>query len=192
MSKELKQFSQYALSPELAVIAAKELNESPARRSQALFKLRERLQSECTGYEHQSDAFLLRFLRCKKFDVERSLCVYERYHSFRDENADLFAELSADSVRHIWEAGVLGGLQERDRNGRAVMIAFPGRWNPEEHSLEDMLKALVLQLEYLIRSDETQVTGIVLIADFKDFSFYHARSVRPWYFQLMTALVQVS
>ena len=193
MSTDLKQLSQCVLSPELAVLAAKELNESPQRRSQALTELRARLRERRDeGDGAQSDSFLLRFLRCKKFDVDRSLCVYERYHTFRQENPGMFAGLSANGVRHIWEAGLLGGLQERDRQGRAVMVAFPGRWDPEQHSLEDVLRALILQLEYLIQSNETQVTGIVLIVDFTDFSFYLARSVRPWYFQLMTALVQVS
>ena len=70
------------------------------------------------------------------------------------------------------------------------MVAFPGRWNPEAHSLEDILRAMILQLEYFITSVETQINGIVLIADFNNFSLYQARCIRPWYFQLMSSLVQ--
>lgn len=192
MSSDLKSISSCCLSPELAALAARELNETPSARRQALAEMRRRLsESRRFSGAELSDGFLLRFLRCKKFDVARSVTVYERYHSFREENQKLFTDLCAEGVQHVWEAGVVGGLPSRDRKGRAVMVSFPGRWDPEQHSLEEVLKALVLQLEHLIRSEETQVTGIVLLADFRDFSLYHARSIRPWYFQLMTSLVQV-
>ena len=174
------------LSPELTVLASRELNETPTTRRQCLTELRQR-----TGAE-QSDEFLLRFLRCKKFDVPRAVQVYEGYHSYRRDNAELFDGLVPERVRHVWEAGVVGVLPCRDKKGRAVMVSFPGRWDPHHHSLEDILRAMVIQLEYLIESQETQVTGIVLVADFSDFSLYQVRCIRPWFFQLMSSLVQVS
>ncbi len=189
----IKESIAFSLSPELAGIAAKELNENPASRRQCITEMRQELVQRSTNGESSgpTDEFLLRFLRCKKFDVPRALSVYEGYHSLRRDNEKLFHDLMPENVRHIWEAGVIGGLNHRDRKGRAVMVAFPGRWDPETHSLEDMMRAMVLQLEHLICSVETQINGIVLIADFTDFSLYQARCIKPWYFQLLTSLVQV-
>lgn len=191
----------YSLPPELAATALRELGESPATRRDSLRELRRRLSqpdassstSEAVDAgERVDDAFLLRFLRCKKFDVHRSLKVYEGYRSFRRDNGELLSDdREPQAVSHVWDSGLLGGLSCRDRKGRSVMLSFPGRWCPSEQSLEEVLRALVLQLEYLIESDETQVNGIVLIADFRDFSFYQARCLKPWYFQLMASLVQV-
>ena len=178
------------LSPELAMIAANELGETPSTRLQAIADLRRRLNEI---EEHTTDdRTLLRFLRCKKFDVSRALTVYEGYRAFRKRHAELFTEMSSESVKDIWQAGVIGALPCRDKKGRAVMISFPGRWEPENHSLEDAMRAMIQQLEYLIQSEETQINGIVLIADFANFSLYQARSIRPWYFQYLAALVQVS
>ena len=190
MAGTLKDSLTCCIPPELAAVASKELNETPSSRRESLTEIRRRLSSE-NDQQIQEDAFLLRFLRCKKFDVPRAMSVYSGYYRFRKENPSLFQDLTPESVRHIWEAGIIGGLPHRDINGRAVMVAFPGRWNPEAHSLEDILRAMILQLEYLITSVETQINGIVLIADFNNFSLYQARCIRPWYFQLMSSLVQV-
>ncbi len=181
-----------SLSPELAVIAANELNETAKNRSQCLAELRKTIE-DCDDVALETeDEFLLRFLRCKKFDVAKAVTVYQGYHSFRSENARLFENLSPLNVKHVWMTGVIGALPHRDKKGRAIMVAFPGRWDPEVHSLEDMMKSMVLQLEHLITSVETQINGIVLIADFTEFSFYQARSIKPWYFQMLSSLVQVS
>lgn len=192
-SSIIKESATFALTPELAVVASAELNETPVNRRQCLTEMKERLQEYHDNEDSSCDEeFLVRFLRCKKFDVARALCVYEGYHTFRKDNPTIFNGLSPSNVKHIWDSGVIGALPHRDRRGRAVMVAFPGRWEPEQHSLEDMMRAMVLQLEYLIRSVETQINGIVLIADFTGFTFYQARCIRPWYFQVLSSLVQVN
>ena len=138
------------------------------------------------------DRFLLRFLRSKKFDVRRSHDMYECYRQFYSNNPAMETELDPRAVRHVWDSAVLGGLKGRDRRGRSVLVAFPGRWNPATHALEDILRAMLMQLEYLIMSEETQVNGIVLVADFKDFSLHHVRCLKSWYFQTVATLVQAS
>jgi len=62
-------------------------------------------------------AFLLRFLRCKKFDVNRSFSVYQGYCRFRRDNADMLEDLDPHSVRHVWDGGVIGALSARDKKG---------------------------------------------------------------------------
>ena len=191
-SNIIKESVVFPLPPELVGIAAQELEETPATRRQCLTEIRKQLVQK-HGEEHvQDDAFLLRFLRCRRFDVPSAISVYEGYFAFKRDNAKILRDLCPDDARHIWEAGVIGALPVRDRKGRAVMVAFPGRWDPVRHSLEDMMKAMFLQLEYLITSLETQITGIVLIADFTGFSFHQARSIKPWYFQHLASLVQVN
>ena len=179
------------LPPDLAAMAARELNETPPVRRQALIEFRQALGEEEGERVLDEDALLLKFLRCKKFDVSRSLSVYNGYRAFRRENKELFTDLTPSRVGHIWDNGLLGALESRDKHGRAVMVSFPGAWDPETQSLDDILRAMVLQLEHLIENTTTQVTGIVLIADFKDFSLYQAKCIRPWFFQAMSSLVQV-
>lgn len=198
-----------ALPPNLAEVARRELNETPAARTECLIQLRQRLQlsKNQTHYEEQEgdagtkeeavdasipdDKFLLRFLRSKKFNVQRSYAMYENYRQFFRDHPEIAAGLNPKAVRHVWDDGVLGGLRHRDLRGRSVIVTFPGRWDPASHALEDVLCALVLQLEYMIMSEETQVKGFILLADFTNFSFHQMRCLKPWYIQTMATLMQV-
>lgn len=195
-----------ALPPNLAEVAQRELNETPAARTECLIQLRQRLQlseeqnivEEDDGTKEEAvdasipdDRFLLRFLRSKKFNVQRSYAMYGNYRRFFRDHPEIAAGLNPKAVRHVWDEGVLGGLKQRDLRGRSVIVTFPGRWDPASHALEDVLRALVLQLEYMIMSEETQVKGFVLLADFTDFSFHQMRSLKPWYIQTMATLMQV-
>lgn len=201
-----------ALPPNLAEVARRELNETPAARTECLVQLRRRLRpSRNPEYEEQrmmeaddetkekaddasipDDRFLLRFLRSKKFSVQRSYAMYENYRQFFRDHPDIAAGLNPKNVRYVWDEGILGGLKERDAYGRSVIVTFPGRWDPASHALEDIVRALVLQLEYMIMSEETQVKGFVLLADFTNFSLHQMRCLKPWYIQTMSTLMQVS
>lgn len=196
-----------ALPPNLAEVARRELNETPAARTECLIQLRRRLlrhyeeqnlveaddetKEEAVDASIPDDRFLLRFLRSKKFNVQRSYAMFENYRQFFRDHPEIAAGLNPKAVRHVWDEGVLGGLKQRDLRGRSVIVTFPGRWDPASHALEDVLRALILQLEYMIMSEETQVKGFVLLADFTDFSFHQMSSLKPWYIQTMATLMQV-
>ena len=183
----------YALDPDLAEVAERELNETPLRRTQCLQEMREILETQM-GVEGESlsDEILLRFLRSKKFDVSRSVAVYKNYLYIRAKHPQIFKCPELDSVEHVWKANIVGVLADRDKLGRGVMIGFPGRWDPTAQSLDDIFTALVMQLDHAIEDVHNQINGIVLLADFKDVSLYQAAHISPTYVRLITTLVQVS
>lgn len=201
--------SGYSLPLHLAEVARRELNETPTARTECLTQLRRRLSQkliyESSNVDKVSQTelckedetiipdsrFLLRFLRSKKFDVQRSYAMYENYINFFRDHPDIVCGLDPKAVRHVWDAGVVGGLKMRDIRGRSVLVTFPGRWDPATHALEDILRALVLQMECMIASEETQIKGFVLIADFTNFSLYQMRSLKSWYFQTISMFIQV-
>lgn len=206
----------HSLPPDLAEVARRELNETPAARTECLIQFRRRLTRNALCYGTSSDGeggcdsagssassddnlsvpddrFLLRFLRSKKFDVQRSYDTYRNYIQFFRDHPEISVDLEDfEKIRHVWEAGVVGGLRERDERGRGVLVTFPGRWDPARHSLEDVLLALILQLEFMIASEETQIHGFVLVADFTNVSLYQMRSLKTCYFQAMSTLMQVA
>ena len=194
----------YSLPPHLVEVARRELNETPTARTECLIQLRRRLpkkvvyegdekeiQKDDDGTFPPDSQFLLRFLRSKKFDVQRSYAMYENYVKFFSDHPEIAYGLDPKAVRHVWDAGLIGGLKERDARGRSVLVTFPGRWDPATHALEDILRALVLQLECMIANEETQINGFVLVADFSNFSLYQMRSLNTWYIQTVSMLVQV-
>ena len=72
------------------------------------------------------DAFLLRFLRTKKFDQERAFNQVMTYYRMRKENPDVYENLTPQRVRHILDAGVTGVLKDRAPDGSRIIVFSPG------------------------------------------------------------------
>ena len=74
------------------------------------------------------DAFLLRFLRAKKFDYDRAFNLILKHFEMKadEKNKQLFTNLRPSAVKNVLEAGVTGVLPHRDKLGRRVMIFRPG------------------------------------------------------------------
>lgn len=77
-------------------------------------------------HSRTDDAFLLRFLRARKFDYERALNLIISYYRAQVDNKDMLGQLVPSSVKHILDAGVAGVLPHRDKEGRKVMVIRPG------------------------------------------------------------------
>ena len=185
----------YSCPVELRDKALRELKETPESQRECVTELRRALTTECSSLREEArmdDAFLIRFLRPKKYVVAKALNLYKNYHKLRESRAEVFEDLHPGSVRHVWESGFVGCLSDRDREGRNVLLAFPQHWNPQEVSLCDALRSFILQLEFLIESEETQINGVALIVDFSKCTFEQMRSLHPSYVQLLVNVVQVS
>lgn len=85
--------------------------------------------SEHTGivFVRKDDGFLLRFLRAKKFDVERSLKLYLNYYKYRHKYAEVISDLSVQSVQHVLQRGLFGLLDTPTKSGAKVLVVFPSR-----------------------------------------------------------------
>jgi CRAL/TRIO, N-terminal domain len=73
------------------------------------------------------DAFLLRFLRARKFDYDRSYTLLVNYYTIRAQNPEVFSGLKFNMVEHVFDSGVLSVLPTRDSLGRNVVYLRPGK-----------------------------------------------------------------
>jgi len=65
------------------------------------------------------------------------------------------------------------------------------RWNPRQHSFDNILASLFLMLDEAVDSTDTQLNGLVVLVDFKGFGLSHARQVGPSRIQAIVTIVQV-
>ena len=72
------------------------------------------------------DAFLLRFLRARKFDYERAYQLLVNYYTVRAENPDVFKDFKPSTIKHVLEDGVSTFLPKRNKDGQAVLFFRPG------------------------------------------------------------------
>ncbi|CAG5133158.1 unnamed protein product, partial [Candidula unifasciata] len=134
------------LSPEVQEKATKELNENPKTRLLEVKNLRSRLE-KVPGLQPQTDVqFLLRFLRARKFDQERTFQLVKNYYDIRLQFPDIFSDLKPTRVRHIFDDDIIEVLKHRDSEGCRVIIIRPANWDVERYPLADMIKAIYLLL----------------------------------------------
>ncbi|XP_057593097.1 alpha-tocopherol transfer protein isoform X2 [Hippopotamus amphibius kiboko] len=69
-----------------------------------------------------SDAFLLRFLRARDFDLDLAWRLLKNYYKWREECPEISADLRPRSILGLLKASYVGVLRARDPTGSKVLI----------------------------------------------------------------------
>ncbi|XP_052239474.1 alpha-tocopherol transfer protein-like isoform X1 [Dreissena polymorpha] len=168
--------------------AEEELNEKPQWRSRDIQALRDMVLKKPELKIRTDDAFLLRFLRAKKFDYDRAFNLLVRHYEMKadEKNKSLFLNLRPASIKHVLEAGVTGVLPHRDKLGRRVIMFRPGRWDPSKYPIDDIFRTNFLTLTTLLEEEEEiQICGIILLADLKHMGWKQTKKIKPFYAKKM-------
>jgi hypothetical protein len=102
--------------------AEKELNEN----SEANSKIRQ-LRSMITSSDlnkrgREDDAFLLRFLRAKKFDVDKSFKMITKYYWMKVHSPELFHVSPPSDLKSMLEMQIQCMLPQPDLQGRQIYL----------------------------------------------------------------------
>ncbi|CAG0917635.1 unnamed protein product [Notodromas monacha] len=167
--------------------AEAELFEKPSWRSRDVEALREMLKDE-PGLDAQvEDKFLVKFLRARKFDYDRAFALVRHFYSLRAEHRAMFDfeqgfrpssrvvelatkklnlfEVLPASTTTTTTAGAIRGGGGGGGDGCDILICRIGNWDPQELSVDDLLLATLVILEYLSENCVTQVAGVAAIID---------------------------
>ncbi|XP_058418636.1 alpha-tocopherol transfer protein-like isoform X2 [Diceros bicornis minor] len=146
-----------SLSEELVMKAREELQEKPEWRLRDVQALRDMVRKECPNLSTSlDDAFLLRFLRARKFDYDRALQLLINYHSCRRSWPEVFDNLKPSALKDVLASGFLTVLPHTDPRGCHILCLRPDRWIPSNYPITENIRAIYLTLEKLIQSEETQ------------------------------------
>ncbi|XP_055293616.1 alpha-tocopherol transfer protein-like isoform X2 [Moschus berezovskii] len=146
-----------SLTEELVAKAREELQEKPEWRLRDVQALRDMVRKECPNLSTSlEDAFLLRFLRARKFDYDRALQLLINYHSCRRSWPEVFNNLRPSALKEVLASGFLTVLPHTDPRGCHVLCLRPDRWIPSNYPITENIRAIYLTLEKLIQSEETQ------------------------------------
>ncbi|GAA6095922.1 alpha-tocopherol transfer protein-like isoform X1 [Tachysurus ichikawai] len=179
------------LTPDLEAKAREELQEKPEWRLRDVQALRDMILKEHCGLRTRlDDAFLLRFLRARKFDYDRALQLLLNYHSSRRTWPEVFQDLKPSAVKHVLELGFLTVLPRPDPQGRYILCLRPGKWTPNDYPFVDNIRAIYLTLEKLIQPEESQVNGIVILVDYTGVGLSQASNPGPLLAKKVVSILQ--
>ncbi|KAM5284632.1 clavesin-2 isoform 3-T6 [Hipposideros larvatus] len=185
---------QAGLSPETLEKARLELNENPDTLHQDIQEVRDMVITRPDiGFLRTDDAFILRFLRARKFHHFEAFRLLAQYFEYRQQNLDMFKSFKATDpgIKQALKDGFPGGLANLDHYGRKILVLFAANWDQSRYTLVDILRAILLSLEAMIEDPELQVNGFVLIIDWSNFTFKQASKLTPSMLRLAIEGLQI-
>ncbi|XP_018345677.1 PREDICTED: alpha-tocopherol transfer protein-like isoform X2 [Trachymyrmex septentrionalis] len=176
--------------PEVMEYARRELGETEEVKCQTLQEFRDMIFEigECLPHR-MDDAFLIRFLRARNFNIKSAHKLIVNYYNFKEEHPEIHQQLTSAEIRYIGEDNVITVPPYRSQCGRRLMIYRFGNWNPRKYPAEMLFKATVGILEISMLEPRQQIMGGIAIFDLKDISMTHAWSVTPQVASMMLSVM---
>ncbi|KAL1474295.1 hypothetical protein MTO96_038086, partial [Rhipicephalus appendiculatus] len=118
-----------------------------------------------------NDAFLVKFLRARKYNVDSAFKNIKKY--FKEAQA-------SHSVS-----------RERPQR-RAIVLLNLGTWNTDICKLDDFFRVGTALVEHLLLDDEVQLKGVIFVMDFKNLGLYHLTQYTIPVIKRLFSLMQAS
>lgn len=173
--------------------ATQELNEIPELVPEKINQLKKLLSDEQRLYYSDKTEHLLRFLRAKKFDVNRTFNSIKRYYQVRKDRPQLFGNLTASRYIKFIEANIQIVLEQRDSSGSRVYLFRLQNCDMNLITVDDIFRINLMVMELISAEPETQISGVVIVVDMKSFSMQqHYTLLSPCYVKYSVDAVQES
>ncbi|WAR16131.1 CLVS2-like protein [Mya arenaria] len=172
----------WGLTPELVSKATTELNERQELVADAVEAVRDQMETRPDiTFLRTDDAFILRFLRARKFDTFEAFKLFGRYFEYRQNHPNIFKDFNTaeHSVKEALFDGIPAVLEKPDHFGRRIIVLYSANWDNTRYGLAAIYRAILLTLEKLIDNEECQINGFVIIVDWSQFTFRQSTWLNP-------------
>lgn len=120
---------------------------------------------------HLDDTLLIKFLRCRNYDVTQAMTALTAYVDIINKRSDLFSW--TDEIKKVVEAGIFLHYPERTPDGCVVNLVTPGKWNPSDFSYTTYIKLAILWSEVLLLDEDVQKNGFIVVIDMSGIKLTH-------------------
>ncbi|XP_049521624.1 alpha-tocopherol transfer protein-like isoform X2 [Dermacentor silvarum] len=153
------------------------------------------IRGEPSLYCPTDDAFLVKFLRARKYDAQSAFDNIKKYFEVRRDHPEVFKDLTPSCIPfHVVcrKHRLLRVSRSTDSLGRMVVLNKIGAWNTDICTLNDYFRVGAAGLEYLLLRQDVQIKGIVCIVDLKGLNVYHLAHYTPSVIRKLLKIVQDS
>ncbi|XP_023240526.1 alpha-tocopherol transfer protein-like [Centruroides sculpturatus] len=145
------------------------------------------------GFKFQmDDIFLLGFLRARKYDIERSLQLLKNYFKVRIEYPQYFKNLLPSKLSHVLDMNMMQFLPKLDQNGSYIYVYKFRNWDTSVASGIEMLREIMLVMDFQLNFHRTQERKIVCIIDSAGLSLTHFYHFTPRIISSLVTFILVS
>lgn len=170
------------ISPDLEMVAKRELGETPQVKEDAVAQLRALLSEDPALHCPLDEDFLVKFLRSRKFHVRETLDIIRRYFRVRQEHTDIFDNLLPSRILYdaiLHQNKLMTVPKKRDFLGRLIVIFKMGAWNPAVCSLNELFRLVLVGTECNLMDPTNQIAGIVGVVDLDGLHISHCLYFTP-------------
>ena len=158
------------LLPASQLKASEELNE-PSNPDEVIAQARGLVLELISVEEQQRFKWaLLAMLRQAKWDVDQAVKKIQALLAYAGRHPELFQDASAGEF--IGQAGIemMSHLPARNSRGKLVLLVDGEKLSPYtwEYTLTDMLHFSIFYMSVIMRNEETQVSGVVIIKNLEN------------------------
>lgn len=176
------------LSPALAALAERNYGETDEKRRLYLEEMRTILSSKPKEdrLTDLSDKNLIRFLRCRKFDVARAVQMAIDAKHFYDKHFDLLKGVKGKETDEVFNEETESFWQiyrDVDEAGRVIIVLRPFRMLSNEEAVEKMragpatmLRFMIHLFHHICQDSHVQVGGLLLFNSFAECTFFQCLS----------------
>ncbi|XP_006821053.1 alpha-tocopherol transfer protein-like [Saccoglossus kowalevskii] len=159
--------------------AKKELNEDPSKQQKCLNELRALFNTRPDIKFRTDDAFLIRFLRAKKYETNRAFKTLVHYYEVRRQHKDIFINFVPSAIMHVLETKMHFISDKWDVDGRRVIVFQIDKWDVKQMEATEIIRSVLMLLEMLLEEEESQVNGVVVVADASGLTMSHVTKMGP-------------
>ncbi|GIY27247.1 alpha-tocopherol transfer protein-like [Caerostris darwini] len=116
----------------------------------------------------KDDEFLLRFLRTKKYNVNRAFTAFRAYYSFRHHNAGCITDFLPNDLLFLFDMNKILMSPKRTEKGGGILIVSIGTLDLDLASVFQLFAGCFMAAEISLETECSQVCGTQIIFDMRD------------------------
>lgn len=181
------------LAPELAAVAATELNEVESRIAGDIVELRQWIEDQPYLTARTDDQFLVGFLRFCKYNMDDAKKRIDYYYTYKTTAGDLLkSRCLDDKVYGICRAGIFATLPKpAGPGGPRIHFTRMGQIDTSLYTAKDIFRYIMFRSEIEANTDDNWIiSGVLEIIDFSKIPYALLRQFEPNLFKKMAAFLE--